>query len=143
MWIRTQRRGSPLSRLVLARTAELETETGEDGYLFADELARLRLDAELVVLSACETSGGRTSPLEGVHSLSRVALATGPDAVISTLGRVSDPDARHLMVDFYRGWIRAGESRIRALADAKRNAIAAGRHVKTWAGYLLWDAGPE
>src|SRR5262249_4503846 len=74
--------GNPLySHLVLAGE---EAEAGEDGLLEAWEIMKLRLKAELVVLSACETARGRISAGEGVIGMSWAFFVAGtPTTVVS------------------------------------------------------------
>jgi hypothetical protein len=110
---------------VLARSKEIEDATGEDGYLYVNELKERRLAADLLVLSACGTNDGTRSPVEGITGLSRAGLVAGARSVLSTLWPVGDAAARELMVDFYR-WIDGKGTRIHALCDAKRAAIAKG-----------------
>lgn len=129
-----------LSRLVLARSGKIEKATGEDGFVYPNELRDLGITAELLVLSACETNAGKLHPLEGITGLSRAGLAAGADSVISTFWRVDDEAARSLMVDFYQRWQTGGMTRIAALSAAKRAAIQRGLPMKTWSAYALWDA---
>jgi CHAT domain-containing protein len=129
-----------LSRLVLARSGQIEKATGEDGYVYLRELRDLRLTAELLVLSACSTNDGKLHPLEGMIGLSRAGLAAGAQAVISTFWRVEDEAARALMLDFYQRWLKGGTTRIAALNAAKRSAVKRGVPMKTWSAYALWDA---
>ena len=72
--------------------------------------------------------------------LGRVA---GARSVLSTLWPVEDAAARELMPDFYRRWTHGGQTRIRALCDAKRAAIAKGLPLTTWSAYTLFDAEVE
>ncbi len=122
-----------LSRLVLGPSPS------EDGRLFVDDLARLPLSCDLLVLSACETNAGPVRALEGVDGLSRAGLAAGAQAVLSTLWQVQDDGARRLIVAFHEGWLHEGKTRIAALAHARRNAIAQGVPISTWAAFQLWD----
>jgi CHAT domain-containing protein len=115
---------------------------GEDGYVVVDELGSVPLDADLLTLSACETSAGRDRRFDGTASLARAALGAGVDAVIATMGPVRDGASSDLMVAFYRDWLRGGVSRAEALAEAKREAIARGVAIDDWAAFVLWDAAP-
>lgn len=90
-----------------------------DGFLTLSEVARQRLDARLVVLSACNSGrSGERKPPTGVSSLSRAFLLAGADAVVVSLWPVFDEAAARLMVDFYRRLRREGASP----ADALRRA---------------------
>ena len=132
-----------LSRLFLAPWLDPESGGAEDGHLFAGELLRVPLRCELLTLAACGTSGGSLEPLEGMTSLSRVAIASGARAVLSTLWEIRDRAARELLADFYERWIGCGRPRAHALAEAKREAIHQGVPLTQWAPFLLWDAQIE
>jgi CHAT domain-containing protein len=129
-----------LSRLVLARAPSLEKATGEDGYVYVHELRDLDLHCELLVLSACESTTGKLSAVEGMTGLARAGLAGGAQAVMSTLWQVQDEGAHRLMQSFYERLRSGGVTRIRALGNTKRAAIAAGLPVRAWSAYILWDA---
>jgi CHAT domain-containing protein len=109
-------------------------------YVYVSDLKRLRLSADVLVLSACGTNDGVQSPVEGITGLSRAGLVAGARSVLSTLWPVDDAGARALIVDFYRRWLQEGQTRIRALCDAKRAAIAKDARIETWSGYTLFDA---
>ena len=61
-----------------------------DGFLRLDEVTRLRLNADLVVLSACRTGQGRLYSGEGVTGLARAFLYAGSRGVVSSLWSVDD-----------------------------------------------------
>ncbi len=65
----------PLNSYVLL--TKTEEETANDGLLHAHEIIDLHLDADLAVLSACETANGRISPGEGVIGMSWAFLVAG------------------------------------------------------------------
>lgn len=79
----------------------LSPETGEDGMLTASEVAALRIDAEIAVLSACKTGLGDMSSGEGVFGMSRAFLLAGTSAVIVSLWSVDSRATEELMVAFY------------------------------------------
>jgi CHAT domain-containing protein len=108
-------------------------------FLSAPEVMRLRLDASLVVLSACETGLGRVERGEGVLGLPRAFLAAGAGSVVVSLWSVSDRSTAELMRDFYAGLLRAGLPRDRALAQAKRALLRVPgmRDPVHWAAFVL------
>ncbi|MBS0396169.1 MAG: CHAT domain-containing protein, partial [Proteobacteria bacterium] len=67
------------------------------------DLAPLRLRADVVTLSACDTALGREVAGEGVMGLAYTALARGARAVVASLWPVSDEMAVTVMTEFYRG----------------------------------------
>ena len=97
--------------------------TREDGLLSATEVAQLRLHANLVVLSACDTAVGPIEGQEGIANLSRAFLLAGARSVISTLWAVDDNFSLALLKDFYKDYRRTG-SPAESLALAKRTMLA-------------------
>lgn len=132
-----------LSRLVLSRAASIAKSSGEDGYVYVRDVRDLDVHCELLVLSACESTLGKLSAVDGMTGLARAGLAAGARAVLSTLWRVSDGGAQEFALSFYRNLCGRGGTRLRALGDAKREAIARGSPLRTWSAYVLWDAEVE
>ena len=73
-----------------------------NGLLSTQDIHRLRLSAELVVLSACRTGLGKDAPGEGLLSLTRGFLASGAARVIVTLWSIEDQASAEMMSRFYR-----------------------------------------
>lgn len=73
-----------------------------NGVLRAYDVARLRLNADLVVLSGCDTALGREIAGEGPVGLSQAFLRSGARAVVATLWQVPDTSTAILMRAFYR-----------------------------------------
>ncbi|MEG5063783.1 CHAT domain-containing protein [Microcoleus sp. B3-A4] len=73
----------------------------DSGLLTASEIFNLRLNAELVVLSACNTGRGRITG-DGIIGLSRSFIAAGVPSVVVSLWSVSDKSTADLMAEFYR-----------------------------------------
>jgi len=115
-------------------------EGGEDGLLHMDEVAALGLNGQVVVLSACRSSGGALLKGEGVLSLARAFFQAGAHAVVGSLWRLRDDEAEALVTAFYRGLGR-GESVGGALRSARAERIAAGAPVAAWAGFELYGDG--
>jgi CHAT domain-containing protein len=95
----------------------------EDGLLQAREISAMRLNAELVVLSACETGEGRIEGQEGVASLARAFFTAGTRTVIASHWAVDDTATLALMKSFYRH-LALGADRGSALTLAKRDLLA-------------------
>lgn len=109
-----------------------------DGALFAHEVHRLELPAELVVLSACDTALGRQVRGEGlVAGLPRAFLSAGAARVVVSLWAVDDRSTRDLMVRFYGALLAGGTPPGRALARAQRALWRQGRSPYHWAGFVL------
>jgi len=111
---------------------------GDDSLLTAAEIARAPLDATLVVLSGCESAGGRVRSGEGVTGLANAFLAAGAPAVVATLWPVSDATTADLMDRFYQELARgaAAAEALRA-AQAAIRATPATQHPFFWAGFVL------
>jgi CHAT domain-containing protein len=107
-----------LSRLLLQ-----PGDSGKDGALTLGEIYNLRLDADLVVLSACDTGGGRIARGEGIIGLTRGFLFAGAKSLLVSLWPVSDGAAAALVVDFYAGLL-GGRTKAQALREAKLRAMA-------------------
>jgi len=108
-----------LSGLILAQE---DTASTEDGILFLGEIYNLKLNADLVVLSACETGLGKVARGEGIIGLTRGFLYAGASNVLVSLWQVSDMTTSDLMMSFY-GKMLSGMSKPAALAEAKREMI--------------------
>ncbi|MFO0931078.1 MAG: CHAT domain-containing tetratricopeptide repeat protein [Planctomycetota bacterium] len=113
---------------------------GDGGMLTAaDVFSTLRVPADLVVLSACETSRGRFVRGEGVYGLTRAFLFAGASRVIVSLWKVDDRATQTLMTTFYARW-KAGSPPAKALREAQAAVRADPRwkHPAYWAGWVLW-----
>ncbi len=108
----------------------------EDGLIQTWEIVeKLRLRADLVVLSACETGVGETTRNEGVIGLPRALLFAGARSVVLSLWSVPDDSTAALMSVLYRE-LRAGTSKDEALRRAMRET---GRNPR-WRQPLHWGA---
>ncbi len=121
------------SSLVLSTEADKE----EDGYLQVSEMYRMRLSADLVVLSACQTGRGKVLKNAGLLGLPGVFFAIGGRSIVSTLWRIDDRSAASFMKAFYDGYF-SGMGKAEALRRAKLKMIAArAGHPYYWAAYTL------
>ncbi len=137
------RRGE-LSGLMLAQYDEEGRRI--DGYLWAYEIHRLNLAAELVVLSACETALGESIRGEGLVGLTRGFLDAGAQRVLVSLWSVSDRATAQLMKLFYSRLLRDGLEPPEALRQAQIALRASGFAAPYyWAGFVLegdWQTTP-
>ena len=115
---------------------------GGDGYLRASQIATLRLPARLVVLSGCESAGGRILSGEGVLGLTAAFSVAGVPAVVATLWPVNDRATARMMETFYRSLAR-GETAAAALKEAQIRLGSDRRtsHPFYWAGFVLVGNG--
>ncbi len=104
------------------------------------ELYTLPNEADMVVLSACNTSLGEVAQGEGTFSLARGFFYSGANSVVSTLWNVNDKSGTELMKGFYSN-LKKGQTKARALHNAKleyletRSLSDASPHY--WASYVL------
>ena len=99
-----------------------------DGFLQTRDIYKLRLSADLVVLSACQTALGKEVRGEGLLGLSRGFMYAGAPRIVASLWQVPDRATSELMKHFYRGILVEG---LRP-ADALRAAQTAIRGEKRW-----------
>jgi CHAT domain-containing protein len=108
---------------------------GNDGLLTADEIFPLRLQADLAVLSACDTGRGRITG-DGVIGLSRSFMSAGVPSVVVSLWAVPDQPTQVLMTDFYRQLQRQPD-KAKALRQAMLNTMQQYPQPNDWAGFTL------
>jgi CHAT domain-containing protein len=111
----------------------------EHMYLSMSEILNLRLQAESVVLSACNTGSGQVSRAEGVMSLGRAFLAAGAASVTVSLWQVSDDSTALLMEKYYEG-ILENKKKSLALAEARYAVFANDSKTKSpffWAPFIV------
>jgi CHAT domain-containing protein len=121
------------SSLVLSPDAP----SGEDGFLQVREISHLRLAAELVVLSACETGRGRVEQGEGILGLSRGFFYSGARSVVSTLWKIGDRATALFMRYFYFS-LSQGADKAQALRSAKLRLLESKySHPFYWAPFEL------
>jgi CHAT domain-containing protein/tetratricopeptide (TPR) repeat protein len=119
----------------LASALRLTPGDGEDGRLEVREIFRWALDAELVVLSACETGLGRLSRGDELLGLQRAFLYAGTPAVVTTLWKVEDRSSFRLMRLFHERLPADGPAR--ALQAAQAQTLREFPHPFYWAAFGL------
>jgi CHAT domain-containing protein/tetratricopeptide (TPR) repeat protein len=117
-------------------------EAHEDGLLQMSEIYRLGLEAELVVLSACQTALGREITGEGIVGLTRAFFFAGSRAVVAALWNLNDRFSAEFTERFYRE-IRSGRSTEESLRQAKLAFIAHPQfaHPFYWSSLVLIGDG--
>lgn len=106
-----------------------------DGLLTSGEILNLHLNAELVVLSACDTGRGNITG-DGVIGLSRSFLTAGVPAVVVSLWSVGDNSTQTLMVEFYRQ-MQQNPDRSQALRQAMLTTMAQYPDPIDWAAFTF------
>lgn len=109
----------------------------ENELLYIRDLYNLHLNADLVVLSACETGIGELQRGEGVISLARAFAYAGAKSIITTMWSVDDAKTKDLMIAFYSN-LKTGMPKNVALTKAKRDFLK--KHLGTNAHPFYWAA---
>jgi CHAT domain-containing protein len=112
------------------------------GYLGLKEITELKLNADLVTLSACETGIGREIEGEGLVGLARGFMYAGVPRVVASLWKVADAPTAKLMQDFYAAMFNEGFSASAALRKAQldmyeRASIIERKQPYFWAAFML------
>lgn len=108
----------------------------QDGVLRLRDIYTLRLPADVVVLSACQTALGKEIKGEGLIGLTRGFMHAGARRVVASLWQVDDLATAELMRLFYRGMLQEGLRPAAALRAAQRELSTQAR----WASPYYWSA---
>jgi CHAT domain-containing protein len=124
---------SYLSAIALAPSPE------EDGFLTVREVTRMKLNADLVVLSACDTGRGEITG-EGITGLSQAYMMAGVPTTVVSLWPVSDKATAVMMVNFYKA---LGEGKSTAAALRKATLINRDQFEspRLWAPFTVYGLG--
>lgn len=130
-------RNPDLSGLVLSLYDEKRQ--SQNGFLRVIDLYSLRLNAELVVLSACQTGLGKEVDGEGIVGLTRGFMFAGASSVVSSLWKVEDAATAELMKRFYRAMFVENQTPAAALRTAQNELrrLPRWRNPNDWAGFTL------
>jgi len=106
-------------------------------FLNLSEILQLKLHAEMVVLSACNTGSGKVTRADGVSSLGTAFLAAGASSATMSLWKVSDKSTAIFMQEFYRNLLN-GMSKGEALAAARSILFSQGyKNPFFWGSFVL------
>ena len=111
----------------------------QDGFLRLHEVYNLQLNADLIVLSACETGLGKEIKGEGLIGLTRGFMYSGAPRVVASLWNVDDLATAELMKLFYQGMLKDGLPAGAALRAAQLELSGQKRWASPyfWAGFVL------
>ena len=107
----------------------------DDGFLSVGELYALKLNADLVTLSACETAMGDVANGDDVIGFTRGFLYAGASSIVSSLWSVNDRATRDLMIEFYS--LMRNTTKLDALRQAQLVTKKRYRHPFYWAPFQL------
>jgi CHAT domain-containing protein len=110
-----------------------------DGYLRLNDIYNLKLSADLVVLSACDTALGREVRGEGLIGLAQGFMAAGARSLVASLWQVPDRATAELMTRFYGYMLNEGLKPAEALRNAQRWTATQPRFRDPyfWGGFVL------
>ncbi|MBD2340995.1 CHAT domain-containing protein [Calothrix sp. FACHB-156] len=124
-----------LQSLEIPGAIALAPSNQDNGLLSASEIINLHLNAELVVLSACDTGRGEITG-DGVIGLSRSFITAGVPSVIVSLWSVPDSPTAFLMTEFYRQ-LQHNHNKAQALRSAMLKTKELHPNSKDWAAFSL------
>lgn len=128
-----------LSRLVFAKNVR-DSGNLNDNYLYTYEIYNQNLNANLAVLTACETGKPGYQPGEGMISLAHAFNYAGSESILTSLWQVDEQSSTQILTYFYE-FLEAGKAKDEALRLAKmaylENAEGRMRHPQYWAGLIL------
>ena len=110
---------------------------GTDGYLRMTEVMRLKMNADIVALTACQTGLGKRTAGEGTMGMGRAFQYAGARSVLMSLWSVSEVTSVRLVKSFFRH-MKEGKSKLEALSLAREEIKKRGfDHPFFWAGFIL------
>lgn len=123
-----------LSSIVLS--AVDDRGVARDPFVTLADIYDMRLNADVVVLSACDTAAGKNVPGEGPLGLARAFMYAGASRVVASLWAVNDRATAELMRRFYRGLLIEGLPAATALRAAQQQLAA----IPQWRSPYYWGA---
>lgn len=106
-----------------------------NGLLTSGEILDLKLNIDLLVLSACDTGRGSITG-DGVVGLSRSLLTAGVSSLIVSLWAIPDSHTADLMTEFYRQW-QTDPDKARALRESQLNIKVKYPEPRNWAAFTI------
>ncbi|RLD91879.1 MAG: hypothetical protein DRJ29_13245 [Bacteroidetes bacterium] len=136
---------NPLNSM-LAFTNVDTGDTIEDNRLYAYEIYNMKLNAQMAVLSSCNSGLGKMQKGEGMMSLARGFIYAGCPSIIMTLWQVADKSSSELMTSFYK-YLKRGKSKPEAMRLAKIDYLESADDLTSnpyfWSGFVvLGDGSP-
>jgi CHAT domain-containing protein/tetratricopeptide (TPR) repeat protein len=109
----------------------------KDGFLRLRDIFNLKLAADLVVLSACQTGLGKDIKGEGIVGLTRGFMYAGSKRIVASLWNVDDAATAQLMGNFYRGMLKDKQTPAVALRNAQLQAWQSNLDPRLWAAFTF------
>ncbi len=108
-----------------------------DGWLTVRDIFSMRIEADLVTLSGCETGRSLVHTGDELIGLLRGFLAAGASSLLVSLWRVDDTTTADLMQNYYAAWLTDSNTKAAALRNAQIQALARTPHPAFWAPFEL------
>ncbi|MBI3650595.1 MAG: CHAT domain-containing protein [Acidobacteria bacterium] len=121
----------------IALSAFSEDGQPQDGSLMAHELFKIKLPADLIVLSACKSGLGKEVRGEGLMNLSRMFMSAGAPRVIVSMWSLEDQAAADFMVSFYKKLL--GKERLSPASALRATKIEMWKKER-WSAPYYWGA---
>ncbi|MEL6254142.1 MAG: CHAT domain-containing protein, partial [Bacteroidota bacterium] len=131
---------SQMERPMYSRIEFTYQDSLEDGIFYAHDLMNHKINADLVVLSACETGEGKVAKGEGIMSFAWAFRYAGAPSILMSLWKAESSVSQRIMLSFYY-YLKEGKTKTEALRLAKQdyiqNPIPGREHPKYWANFIL------
>ena len=116
----------------------LRGSNGDDGIIYINDIYNLQMNADLVVLGACDTGLGQIRKGEGMIGFTRAFHYAGASNLVVSMWKVNDQPTANLMIEFYKHF-RSGKSYAEALRSAKLELINHPEYAapRNWAAFIL------
>jgi CHAT domain-containing protein len=113
-------------------------EEDEDGVIYVNDIYNMNMNADLVVLGACETGLGTVYKGEGMIGFTRAFIYAGASNLMVSMWKVNDQPTANLMIEFYR-YVKQGHSYSEALQMSKMDLIDRPEFAapRNWAAFVL------
>lgn len=114
-------------------------QAGNDNIAFSNEIKNQKIQADLVILSTCESGVGSNIRGEGPMAINRSFVSAGANNVMFSLWKVADQPTSELMIDFYKNYNAGSTSYTKALRHAKLTMLSkpATASPRYWAAFVL------
>ncbi|MCX5814571.1 MAG: CHAT domain-containing protein, partial [Proteobacteria bacterium] len=119
---------------------QVENQGNDNGFLTLSKALGLKLDADMVVLSACMTGRGKVMEGEGVVNFARAFQHAGARSVVVSLWEVASQETVEYMTTFYR-YLKDGKSRSEALSLTRNAMKKKYPNPFYWAPFVLYGEG--
>jgi len=126
-----------LSGIIFSPNNKQLKKGSQEPIFYIGDSYNLQLNADLIILSCCDTGRGKIVKGEGVMAINRGFLYSGAANIMHTLFKVYDKSSSELTQSFFDKVLNENQSYTQALQKTKIEMIKQGLKPKHWAGYVL------